>query len=47
MFNQIVQTIESQEMIIQETEEMRVEILNLLEEQSAELKVKQNTLGPA
>ncbi|PNR96222.1 methyl-accepting chemotaxis protein, partial [Petrotoga sp. 9PWA.NaAc.5.4] len=37
-FIQIVETIESQEPIIQEMEEMRVEILNLLDEQRAELK---------
>ncbi|PNR95817.1 methyl-accepting chemotaxis protein, partial [Petrotoga sp. 9PWA.NaAc.5.4] len=38
VFIQIVETIESQEPIIQQMEEMRVEILNLLEEQRAELK---------
>jgi methyl-accepting chemotaxis protein len=45
-FNQIVETIESQEPIIEEMEGMRVEILNLLEEQRAELKIQQDTLGP-
>ncbi|PNR94310.1 methyl-accepting chemotaxis protein, partial [Petrotoga sp. 9PWA.NaAc.5.4] len=45
-FTQIVETIESQEPIIQQMEEMRVEILDLLEEQRAELKVQQDTLGP-
>ncbi|PNR95928.1 methyl-accepting chemotaxis protein, partial [Petrotoga sp. 9PWA.NaAc.5.4] len=46
VFIQIVETIESQEPIIQQMEEMRVEILDLLEEQRAELKVQQDTLGP-
>ncbi|WP_233186611.1 methyl-accepting chemotaxis protein, partial [Petrotoga sp. 9PWA.NaAc.5.4] len=46
VLTQIVETIESQEPIIQQMEEMRVEILDLLEEQRAELKVQQDTLGP-
>ncbi|PNR95973.1 methyl-accepting chemotaxis protein, partial [Petrotoga sp. 9PWA.NaAc.5.4] len=45
-FIQIVETIESQEPIIQQMEETKVEILDLLEEQRAELKVQQDTLGP-
>ncbi|RMA69299.1 methyl-accepting chemotaxis protein, partial [Petrotoga olearia] len=46
-FNQIVTAIESQEPIIEQMEQARVEILNLLEEQRNELKVQQDTLGPA
>ena len=45
-FNQIVEAIESQDPIIQEMEQLRVEILNLLEEQRAQLKEQQDTLGP-
>ncbi|RAO98692.1 hypothetical protein PW5551_08430, partial [Petrotoga sp. 9PW.55.5.1] len=45
-FNQIVTAIESQDPIIQEMEELRVEIINLLEEQRAQLKIQQDTLGP-
>ncbi|MGY4688042.1 methyl-accepting chemotaxis protein, partial [Petrotoga sp. DB-2] len=46
-FNQIVTAIESQEPIIEQMEQARVEILNLLEEQRNELKVQQDTLGPS
>ncbi|WP_244903563.1 HAMP domain-containing protein, partial [Petrotoga sibirica] len=46
-FNQIVTAIESQEPIIEQMEQARVEILNLLEEQRMELKVQQDTLGPS
>ncbi|MBL5982348.1 hypothetical protein NAAC61_10405, partial [Petrotoga sp. 8T1HF07.NaAc.6.1] len=46
-FNQIVTAIESQEPIIGQMEQARVEILNLLEEQRNELKVQQDTLGPS
>ena len=46
VFNQIVEAIESQEPIIQEMEQLRVEILNLLEDQRAQLKEQQDTLGP-
>ncbi|HPT77018.1 MAG TPA: hypothetical protein PLC16_09945, partial [Defluviitaleaceae bacterium] len=45
-FNQIVEAIESQDPIIQEMEQLRVEILNLLEDQRAQLKEQQDTLGP-
>jgi methyl-accepting chemotaxis protein len=44
-FEKIVQAIESQDPIIQEMEQLRVEILNLLEEQRAQLKEQQDTLG--
>ncbi|PNR95082.1 methyl-accepting chemotaxis protein [Petrotoga olearia] len=46
-FNQIVTAIESQQPIIGQMEQARVEILNLLEEQRNELKVQQDTLGPS
>ncbi|HBT50634.1 MAG TPA: methyl-accepting chemotaxis protein, partial [Petrotoga sp.] len=46
-FNQIVTAIESQQPIIGQMEQARVEILNLLEEQRMELKVQQDTLGPS
>ncbi|HPZ74792.1 MAG TPA: methyl-accepting chemotaxis protein, partial [Candidatus Pacearchaeota archaeon] len=46
VFDQIVTTIESQEPIIQEMEQLRVEILSLLEDQRAQLKEQQDTLGP-
>jgi methyl-accepting chemotaxis protein len=46
-FTQIVTAIESQEPIIGQMEQARVEILNLLEEQRNELKVQQDTLGPS
>ncbi|PNR87118.1 methyl-accepting chemotaxis protein, partial [Petrotoga sp. 9T1HF07.CasAA.8.2] len=46
-FNQIVTAIESQEPIIEQMEQARVEILNLLEEQRNKLKVQQDTLGPS
>ena len=45
-FNQIVEKIETQEPIIQEMEQLRVEILNLLEDQRSQLKEQQDTLGP-
>jgi len=45
-FNQIVTAIESQQPIIGQMEQARVEILNLLDEQRNELKVQQDTLGP-
>ncbi|HOP24705.1 MAG TPA: methyl-accepting chemotaxis protein [Defluviitoga sp.] len=44
-FENIVQAIESQEPIIQEMEQLRVEILSLLEDQRAQLKEQQDTLG--
>jgi methyl-accepting chemotaxis protein len=46
VFDQIVEAIESQDPIIQEMEQLRVEILNLLEDQRAQLKEQQDTLGP-
>ncbi|ABX31230.1 methyl-accepting chemotaxis sensory transducer [Petrotoga mobilis SJ95] len=46
-FNQIVTTIESQQPIIGQMEQARVEIINLLEEQRNKLKVQQDTLGPS
>ncbi|ABX30973.1 methyl-accepting chemotaxis sensory transducer [Petrotoga mobilis SJ95] len=46
-FDQIVTAIESQQPIIGQMEQARVEILNLLEEQRNELKVQQDTLGPS
>ncbi|PNR91549.1 methyl-accepting chemotaxis protein [Petrotoga sp. HWHPT.55.6.3] len=46
-FNQIVTAIESQQPIIGQMEQARVEILNLLEEQRNKLKVQQDTLGPS
>ncbi|HOB16434.1 MAG TPA: methyl-accepting chemotaxis protein, partial [Defluviitoga sp.] len=42
-FENIVQAIESQEPIIQEMEQLRVEILSLLEDQRAQLKEQQDT----
>ncbi|MGB4714750.1 MAG: methyl-accepting chemotaxis protein, partial [Defluviitoga tunisiensis] len=45
-FNELVNLIESQGPIIQEMEQLRVEILNLLEDQRAQLKEQQDTLGP-
>ncbi|HPZ29810.1 MAG TPA: methyl-accepting chemotaxis protein, partial [Defluviitoga sp.] len=45
-FKELVTTIESQEPIIQEMEQLRVEILSLLEDQRAQLKEQQDTLGP-
>ncbi|PNR98478.1 methyl-accepting chemotaxis protein [Petrotoga miotherma DSM 10691] len=46
-FDQIVTAIESQQPIIGQMEQARVEILNLLEEQRNKLKVQQDTLGPS
>ncbi len=46
-FDQIVTAIESQEPIIGQMEQARVEILYLLEEQRNKLKVQQDTLGPS
>ena len=46
IFLQIISNVESQEPIIQEMEQLRVEILNLLEDQRAQLKEQQDTLGP-
>ncbi|RMA76796.1 methyl-accepting chemotaxis protein, partial [Petrotoga olearia] len=47
IFNQIVTVIESQEPIIEQMEQARVEILKLLEEQRMELEVQEDTLGPS
>jgi len=46
VFNQIVQITESEGPIIQQMEESRVSLMNMLESQLAKLKTEQNTLGP-
>ncbi|ABX31243.1 methyl-accepting chemotaxis sensory transducer [Petrotoga mobilis SJ95] len=46
-FDQIVTAIESQQPIIGQMEQARVELINLLEEQRNKLKVQQDTLGPS
>ena len=47
VFNQIVQITESEGPIIQQMEESRVSLMNMLESQLAKLKTEQNTLGPS
>ncbi|MGB4434182.1 MAG: HAMP domain-containing protein, partial [Defluviitoga tunisiensis] len=45
-FNQIIDLVETQENLTRQMEQLRLEILNLLEEQRAQLKEQQDTLGP-
>ena len=47
VFNQIVQMTESEGPIIQQMEETRVALMNMLESQLAKLRTEQNTLGPS
>jgi len=47
VFNQIVQITESEGPIIQQMEESRVSLMNMLESQLAKLRTEQNTLGPS